>query len=106
MLAAEFDWFVGIDWASREHEVKLLDSDGRDCGRRVIAHSGAGLEELVDWLIEQSGGLPQRVAVAIELTRGPVVESLLTRGIAVFGINPKQLDRFRDRYTTAGSKAD
>lgn len=106
MAEAEFDLFVGIDWASREHEVRLLDSEGRDRGRRVVAHTGAALAEFVEWLIEQSGGVPQRVAVAIELTRGPVVESLLARGIAVFGINPKQLDRFRDRYTTVGAKDD
>jgi len=46
------------------------------------------------------------VAVAIELVRGAVVEALLARGFAVFGINPKQLDRCRDRYTVAGAKDD
>jgi len=106
MSEAEFDWFVGIDWASQEHEIRLLDAQGRDCGRRCVAHSGAALGELADWLMEQSGGRPDRVAVAIELVRGAVVEGLLTRGFAVFGINPKQLDRFRDRYTVAGAKDD
>lgn len=106
MSEAEFEWFVGIDWASREHEVRLLDAQGRDHGRRVVAHSGPGLTELADWLVERSGGRPERVAVAIELTRGPIVESLLARGIAVFGVNPKQLDRLRDSYTAAGAKDD
>ncbi len=106
MSEAEFDWFVGIDWASREHEVRLLDGQGQDCGRRAVPHSGPGLEALADWLVEQCGGQPQRVAVAIEVTRGPIVESLLARGIAVFGVNPKQLDRLRDSYTVAGAKDD
>jgi transposase len=35
-----------------------------------------------------------------------VVETLLERGFAVFAINPKQLDRFRDRFTMAGCKDD
>jgi transposase len=35
-----------------------------------------------------------------------VVETLLERGFAVFAINPKQLDRFRDRFTVAGAKDD
>jgi transposase len=35
-----------------------------------------------------------------------VVELLLERGFAVFAINPKQLDRFRDRFTVAGAKDD
>jgi transposase len=31
---------------------------------------------------------------------------LLERGFAVFAINPKQLDRFRDRFTVSGAKDD
>ena len=46
------------------------------------------------------------VAVGIEVPRGAMVEGLLERGFAVFAINPKQLDRFRDRYTVAGAKDD
>jgi transposase len=30
----------------------------------------------------------------------------LQRGFCVYGINPKQLDRFRDRFTVAGAKDD
>ena len=30
----------------------------------------------------------------------------MDRGIAVFAINPKQLDRFRDRFSPAGAKDD
>jgi hypothetical protein len=29
---------------------------------------------------------------------------LLERGFCVYAINPKQLDRFRDRFTVAGAK--
>lgn len=38
--------------------------------------------------------------------RGAVVETLAEHGFAVFAINPKQLDRFRDRYSPAGAKDD
>ena len=48
----------------------------------------------------------ETVGVAIETPRGPVVESLLANGLAVHSINPKQLDRFRDRYSPAGAKDD
>lgn len=106
MSEAEFDWFVGIDWASREHEVCVLDSLGSECDRRAVPHSGDGVHELADWLVQRSGGRAERVAVAIELTRGPLVEGLLARGMVVFGVNPKQLDRFRDRYSVAGAKDD
>ena len=49
---------------------------------------------------------PAQVAIAIEVPRGPVVESFLERNYAVFAVNPKQLDRFRDRHTVAGAKDD
>jgi transposase len=44
--------------------------------------------------------------VAIETPHGPVVEMLFDRAFQVFAINPKQLDRFRDRFTVAGAKDD
>jgi transposase len=46
------------------------------------------------------------VVVAIEVPHGPVVDALLDRGFAVFAINPKQLDRLRDRFSVAGAKDD
>jgi hypothetical protein len=52
------------------------------------------------------GGPPEVVAVALETPRGAVVDGLLARGFHVYALNPKQLDRFRDRYTVAGAKDD
>ena len=49
---------------------------------------------------------PGAVAVAIEVPHGPVVDALLDRGFAVHAINPKQLDRLRDRISVAGAKDD
>lgn len=106
MRAEEFNWFVGIDWASEAHDVVLLDAAGADQGRRIVSHTGAALAELGDWLTAISGGHPERVAIGIELMRGAVVETLLARGLVVVGRNPQQLDRFRDRYTIAGAKDD
>ena len=106
MECVEFEWFVGIDCGSAWHDVRVLNADGMDRGHRRVAHAGDALDELAEWLVAQSGGQSERVAVAIEVTRGAVVEGLLARGFAVFGLNPKQLDRFRDRYTVAGAKDD
>ena len=102
----ELSWFVGVDWASAHHRACLLDGDGTCVGERDFTHDGTGLSELCDWLLTKSGASAVTVAVAIETPRGPVVEALLERGFAVFSINPKQLDRFRDRFTVAGAKDD
>ena len=58
------------------------------------------------WLIATSGGKPEDMHVAIEVPHGAVVETLLDRGFKVFAINPKQLDRFRDRFSPSGAKDD
>jgi transposase len=99
-------WFVGLDWASEQHRVCLLDADGKQVAERDVKHDGASLSQLCDWLLATTGAQPEEIAVAIETPRGPVVEVLLERGLQVFAINPKQLDRFRDRFTVAGSKDD
>lgn len=105
-MVDDVQWFVGIDWATQSHRVVLLDLEGRQLGERDFAHDGAGLAELRDWLLEKTKAAPGRIAVAIETPHGPVVEMLLDHGFLVFAINPKQLDRFRDRFTVAGAKDD
>src|SRR5215468_10367793 len=72
-----YEWFVGIDWGSQQHQVSVLDRDRRRVGERVVDHDGASLARLADWLWTLSAGQPQRVAVAIEVPRGAMVEGLL-----------------------------
>src|SRR5678815_1052156 len=104
--AMPYEWFVGIDWGSQQHQVCVLDRDRRRVGERSVDHDGASLARLAAWLWTVSAGQPQRVAVAIEVPRGAIVEGLLERGFHVFANNPKQLDRFRDRHSVAGAKDD
>ena len=105
-MVEDVHWFVGIDWATQSHRAVLLDAEARQVGEREFSHGGAGLTELRDWLLQKTAAAPGQIAVAIEMPHGPVVEMLLEHGFAVFAINPKQLDRFRDRFTVAGAKDD
>jgi transposase len=98
-------WFAGVDWGSERHQVCLLDGQGSIAGEREFPHSGAGLAELCDWLLSIAGAA-NTVAVGIEVPHGPVVDSLVDRGFIVHAINPKQLDRLRDRFSVAGAKDD
>jgi transposase len=98
--------FSGVDWASQTHQVCLIDAGGKIIGERAFAHGGAGLAELCAWLVAMTGAEPAAIAVAIEVPHGPIVETLLERGFQVYAVNPKQLDRFRDRFTVAGAKDD
>ena len=101
-----YEWFVGIDWGSQQQQVCILDRDRRLGGERTVDHDGASLAQLAAWLWTVSAGHPQRVAVAIAVPRGALVEGLVERGFHVFAMNPKQLDRFRDRHSVAGAKDD
>src|SRR6516162_1899280 len=101
-----YEWFVGIDWGSQQHQVCVLDRDRHRVGERAVDHDGTSLARLAAWLWTVSAGQPQCVAVAIEVPRGAIVEGLLERGFHVFALNPKQLDRFRDRHSVAGAKDD
>jgi transposase len=101
-----FAFYVGVDWATEIHRVCVLNATGELYSERAVEHSGRGLAEFMDWLGGLCHAQPQSVAVAIETPRGAVVEGLIERGFCVFAINPKQLDRFRDRHTVAGAKDD
>ena len=104
MLTAQ--WFVGIDWASQAHEVRILDREGRVVEEREVTHTATALQAFVDALLERAQGDPAQVAIGIEAPRGALVDLCVERGFAVYAINPKQLDRFRDRFTVAGAKDD
>jgi len=101
-----YAWCVGIDWGSQQHQVCVLDRNRRLVGERTVSHDGASLAQLASWLWTLSEGHPQRISVAIEVPRGAIVEGLIERGFHVFAMNPKQLDRFRDRHSVAGAKDD
>ena len=98
-------WFAGIDWGSQKHQTCVLDAQGTIIGEQEFPHSGKGLTELSDWILSIAGSA-DAVAIGIEVPHGPVVDALLDRGFAVYAINPKQLDRLRDRFRVAGAKDD
>jgi transposase len=105
-MAEEFRVWVGIDWATEAHQVCVLDANGRVLSERLVVHEASALQSLVDSLIALAGGSAATIAVGIEVPHGAVVETLLERGLVLFALNPKQLDRFRDRFTMAGAKDD
>src|SRR2546430_574266 len=104
--ATAYHGYVGIDWGSQQHQVCVLDRDRHVVGERVVDHDGSSLAQLATWRWALSAGHPQRVAVAIEVPRGAMVEGLIERGFHVFAMTPKQLARFRDRHTMSGAKDD
>lgn len=106
-MSDPFRFFVGVDLGSTSHQSCVVDPEGRVMAERALSHDGAGLAAWFDWLAELTAGVaPESIAVTCEMPHGAIVETALLRGHAVFAINPKQLDRFRDRFSVAGAKDD
>ena len=96
--------FAGVDWGSETHSACVVGPDGAVVREKVFRHGGPGLAAMADWLAGDAAA--EEVPVAIEVPHGPVVETLMDRGHPVHAANPKQLDRFRDRFSPAGAKDD
>jgi len=92
---------AGIDLASEEHRLVVVEPDGRRLDERRYSHSEEGITALVRRLLELAVG-----RVAIERPNGLVVDRLLAAGIAVVAVHPNQLAASRDRYRAGGGKSD
>jgi transposase len=100
--------FAGDDWAEDHHDVEIQDETGRKLAARRLPEGAAGiaaLHELIAGHLGQDGD-PGQVAVAIETDRGLWVQALVAAGYQVYGLNPKQVARFKERYNLSGAKSD
>lgn len=97
---------VGIDLGSSLHQAWVIDSNTEFVGECGFAHTVEALSDLLEWLLKVSEAALSEIAVALEKPHGAVVDALLERGFAVYAINPKQVDRFRDRHAVSGAKDD
>lgn len=98
--------FVGVDWGSVNHRVVVVDEAGKQLHDWTVTHTGDAIASFIERLLALVDGAAERCHVAIEVKHGPIVEALLERGLTVFAVNPKQTDRFRDRYMPSGAKDD
>jgi transposase len=100
--------FVGDDWAEDHHDVELMDAAGRVLARRRLPEGVAGMARLHELVGQQLGEDTDdaEVVVGIETDRGPWVLALLAAGYTVYGVNPLQASRYRERHGVSGAKSD
>src|ERR1700730_578844 len=98
-------YYVGVDWADAAHAIWVVDEAGGMVTKRTVAHSAEGLSE---WSRELDEWRAQGIELwaAIERPAGRVVDFLLDHGVVVYPLNPKALDRARDRFRQSGAKSD
>jgi transposase len=93
--------FAGIDWASEDHAVCVVDEHGRPRARRTVRHDERGLRALIELLREHD---VERIA--LERPDGLLVDRLIDAGLQVMAIHPNQVKAARARYSAAGGKSD
>jgi hypothetical protein len=79
-VEGEFDIFVGVDWGTEFHRACVLNARGEILRGCRIDHNGEAMTEFLRSLQQLTNGGPSRIAVAIEVPRGPVVEAFLEGG--------------------------
>lgn len=95
--------FIGIDWGSERHAICVLREDGSVVKEQFVDNDARAL----DVIARLTAGLaPAEVVVGVETRRLPLVDALMARGYRVYSINPKQAERFRDRFGPGGAKDD
>jgi len=100
--------FVGDDWAEDHHDVELMDERGRVLARGRLPEGVAGMARLHELIGEQLGedADDAEVIIGTGTDRGPWVAALVAAGYVVYGVNPLQASRYRERHGVSGAKSD
>lgn len=97
--------FVGVDWSEDHHDIDVRDDSG---GQLMALRIGPGVEGVarLHEAVAARVSDPTEVVVGIETDRGLLVAALVASGYEVFAINPRSVDRYRDRHGLSGAKSD
>jgi transposase len=96
--------FVGMDWSDRSLEFHARTSEGRVSAEGRVDPDVAGLAQLFSAL--EVHAPPGEIGIAAETAHGAWVQALLDRGYALYPVNPKSAERFREALSAAGNKSD
>ena len=98
-------YYLGVDWADEFHQVWVGDGEGQKIAEMKVEQSPKGMGEFGRWFHERRAEQIELWA-AIEKPQGRIVDFLLDHGVVVYPVNPKALDRARDRFRMSQSKSD
>jgi transposase len=104
MELSAFTAVIGIDWADKKHDVcvQAVGSDERQFSR--IPHQVNKIDEWAQAMYLRHGG---QMAVALELSKGPIVSALQKyHFFVIYPINPTTLAKYRQTFNPSGAKDD
>ena len=98
-------YYLGVDWADQFHKVWVSDPQGNEVAEMKVDETVEGRSDFGRWLNERKAeGI--ELWAAIEKPHGRIVDFLVDHGVVLYPINPKALDRARDRFRMSQSKSD
>jgi len=101
---SSFTAFIGIDWADSKHDVCIQGADGDELEFDVIPHQVERIDEWVQALRRRFGS---PMAVAVELSKGPIVYALQKHDcFVIFPVNPSTLAKYREAFKPSRAKDD
>ncbi len=95
---------VGWDWGNTTHAVAVIDDEGHQVAGWLCPHTEDGFTQTLARLSQY--GTPGDLPVAIETSRGLVVDRLLAAGHPVVPIHPNAFNAARPRWGAARAKDD
>lgn len=96
--------FVGWDWGNSAHDMTVIDDNGVKVHRSSVPDTEVGITAAITRLAEF--GDPSKLPVAIETTRGLVVDRLTVAGHPVIPVHPNAFHAARPRWGAARAKTD
>lgn len=97
--------YVGVDWSDNFHVIYVTDETGDSLTAFKIDHTPEGIESLF-LKVKEHAQNPAEVLFALETPNGLLAGAILEAGFTLYPINPKAVDRYRDRYKMSGKKDD
>jgi transposase len=96
---------IGLDWGDKKHALALVARGSCAIETLELEHSAESLHGWLDQLKERFSG--QRVAVAVEASKGAVVSALLEHPwLLIYPVHPSTSRRFSTAFTPSGAKDD
>ena len=87
--------------------MELMDAAGRVLAKRRLPEGVAGMARLHEMIGQQLGeDADAEVVIGTGTDRGPWVLALVAAGYTVYGVNPLQASRYRERHAVSGAKSD
>ncbi len=99
-----FTAFIGIDWADAKHDICMQAAGDERREFCCMPHKVDAIDDWAQSLYRRFGG---PIAVALELSKGPVVYALQKYDFfVIFPVNPSTLAKYREAFTPSGAKDD